>query len=89
MKTIAISIDEATLRDIDRIASGLRAVSSSAKRLGTRGANRSKVIRTALREYVARQQRAQREEREREVYARHRRTLLRQARALVEEQAEP
>jgi metal-responsive CopG/Arc/MetJ family transcriptional regulator len=87
MKTIAISIDDSTLEDLDRIARVLQSAERGSPRRRT--ANRSKVVRAALREYVARHEREQEEQREREVFARNRRKLLRQARALVREQAKP
>jgi metal-responsive CopG/Arc/MetJ family transcriptional regulator len=75
METIAISIDEATLRALDRMAGrGRRA--------------RSQLIRTALHEFLERRARQEREERERQIYRRHRRLIARQAKALVREQAE-
>lgn len=84
MKTIAISIDETSLDAIDRIA-----------RAGGRGrgrrkqANRSEVIRRAVREFVGRQKRQEREESDRRVLAANRQRIERQAAALVIEQAEP
>ena len=45
--------------------------------------------RRALQEFVERQERSEREGREREILARHRALLARQARALVREQAKP
>jgi len=78
MKTIAITIDEAMLDRVDRLA-------------GHRGdtPNRSKIIRAAVAEYLARIERAAEEEREREVFRQHRGRLRRQAAALVKEQAKP
>jgi len=64
------------LHRIDRLATG-----------GSTGKNRSHLIRQAVQEYVARLERAAEEEREREVFRRHRRSLQRQAVALVKEQA--
>jgi metal-responsive CopG/Arc/MetJ family transcriptional regulator len=77
MKTIAITIDEDMLQRIDRLVARGEATVK----------NRSQVIRQAVREYVARLERLAEEEREREVFRRHRQLLERQARALVEEQA--
>lgn len=51
--------------------------------------NRSKIIRRAVREYLARHERQAREEREREIIAKHRDLLAVQASALVADQAEP
>jgi hypothetical protein len=75
VKTIATTIEEETL---DRVAAGTRPTAAS---------NRSKVIRTAVRDYLARLERAAEEEREREILKRHARRLARQAAALVKEQA--
>ena len=78
MKTIAITIEEAMLAHVDRLA-------------GDRGdtPNRSKIIRAAVAEYLARIERSAEEERERDVFRRHRGRLHRQAAALVKEQAKP
>jgi metal-responsive CopG/Arc/MetJ family transcriptional regulator len=74
MKTIAITIDDDTLERVDRLGGGR---------------NRSRVIREAVREYVARLERLAGEEREATVIRRHRGRLARQARALVRAQAQP
>ena len=74
MKTIAITIDDHTLERVDRIGGGR---------------NRSRVIREAVQEYVARMDRVADEEREAAVIRRHRGRLAKQARALVREQAKP
>ena len=78
MKTIAITIDEDLLKGVDRLS-------------GARGEapNRSKIIRAAVGEYLARVDRTAEEERERRVFRRHRARLGRQAAALVNEQAKP
>lgn len=78
MKTIAITIDEDTLDHVDRMAGRKRAGEST---------NRSKIIRTAVREYLARLERAAEEERERGILKRHARRLAREAAALVKTQA--
>jgi len=84
MKTIAISIDEASLAAIDRIAQ------SAGRRRGRKGqANRSEVIRRAVREFIARGNRREREDRDRRILAANREQIERQAEALVGEQAEP
>ena len=83
MKTIAISIDEASLAAIDQLA---RAVG---RRRGTRPPNRSEVVRRAVQELVAKEKRREREARDARVFAAHRELLARQAEALVAEQAEP
>jgi metal-responsive CopG/Arc/MetJ family transcriptional regulator len=77
MKTIAITIDTETLNRVDRLASGR----------GPGRANRSRVIREAVREYVSRLERAVEDEREAVVVRRHRGRITRQASALVREQA--
>lgn len=77
MKTIAITIDEDMLQRIDRLV----AAGAAAAR------NRSQIIRQALQEFVARRERLAEEEREREIFRRHRQRLARQANALVKEQA--
>jgi metal-responsive CopG/Arc/MetJ family transcriptional regulator len=78
MKTIAITIDEAMLKSVDRLS-------------GDRGEtpNRSKIIRAAVGEYLARVERGAEEERERGVFRRHRARIGRQAAALVKGQAKP
>jgi len=47
------------------------------------------VIREAVREYLARVERSAEEEKEKEIFKRHRSRLARQAAALVKEQAKP
>jgi len=70
-------MDPETLDRIDRLASGQ----------GPGRANRSRLIRQAVQEYVTRIERAADDEREAEVVRRHRGRLSRQASALVREQA--
>lgn len=84
MKSIAISIDEASLAAIDRLA---RTGGGRRGRKGRR--NRSEVIRLAVREFIARRKRDEREESDREILAANRGRIERQAEALVGEQAEP
>ncbi len=79
MKTIAITIDEDTLRSIEEIS----------KESPARARSRSRIIRTAIKEFVARRQQEVREAREREIFKRHRTRMARQARALISEQAKP
>jgi metal-responsive CopG/Arc/MetJ family transcriptional regulator len=79
MKTIAITIEEDILDRIDRIAGRDR----------THGNNRSHFIREAVRHYLERIERETEEEREREIFRRHRGRLARQAAALIKEQAKP
>ena len=77
MKTIAITIDEAMLESVDRLAVGS----------GDVPPNRSKIVRAAVGEYLARVEQTVQEERERAVFRRHRERLARQAAALVKDQA--
>ena len=79
MKTIAISIDEPTLAVLDDM------VKASAE---TR-ANRSLLIRKALQEFIRCHQKKQREQHERQILARHRDRIRREAEALIKEQAQP
>jgi len=79
MKTIAIAIDEPTLRSIEEIA----------KKSPQRARSRSQIIRKAIREFVTKEKQQVRESREREIFKRHRSRLARQARALISEQAKP
>ncbi len=88
MKTIAISIDEATLTGLDRFARSAgksrRSTKGSSRRAD--GGNRSRIVRQALKEFLQRRESLQRDEREKRVYAKHRRLVTRQAEALVGEQ---
>lgn len=79
MKTIAISIDDDTLRRVDRLVALNRPA----------GRNRSRVIRQAVHEYVSRLERVAEEEQEAAIIRRHRGRLARQAGALVRAQAQP
>jgi metal-responsive CopG/Arc/MetJ family transcriptional regulator len=84
MKTIAISIDEASLAAIDRMAQ------RAGRRRGRKGgANRSEVIRRAVREFIVRSGKREREDSDRQILAANREKILLQAEALVGEQAEP
>lgn len=83
MKTIAISIDEASLAAIDRMAR------ATGRRRGAKPPNRSEVVRRAVQEFIVRHHRREREEGDRRILAGHRALLARQAEALVSEQAEP
>jgi metal-responsive CopG/Arc/MetJ family transcriptional regulator len=78
MKTIAISIEESMLERIDRIA----------YRKG-RSANRSRLIRDAIREHLLHLEKTREEEHEREVFKLHKDKLRRQAVALIKEQSKP
>jgi len=84
MKTIAISIDEESLADVDRLAQA-----AGRRRGGKKTANRSEVVRRAVSEFIARQRKRDREENDRRILAAHRDRIDRQAAALVAEQAEP
>jgi metal-responsive CopG/Arc/MetJ family transcriptional regulator len=75
MKTIAISIDEASLSALDRLARG--------------GRNRSELVRQAVAELVKRLERERREALERKALARSRKALSRETAALMADQAEP
>ena len=77
MKTIAITIEEDMLDRIDRVVASL----------GDNSRNRSRVIREAVEEYLLRVERSAEEEREKEIFKKHRNRLARQAAALVKEQA--
>jgi len=84
MKTIAISIDEASLAVIDRMAQRAR------PGRGRKGrGNRSEVIRRAVREFIVRSRKREREDSDRQILAANREQILLQAEALVGEQAEP
>ncbi len=78
MKTIAISIEEDTLNRVDEI------IHKSVPRT-----NRSRVIRAAVKEFVAAELQRDREAREREIFKKNRGRLERQARALISEQVKP
>ena len=79
MKTIAITIDEDMLRSLEEIS----------QKSPTRVKSRSRIIRMAIKDFVARRQQQAREAREREIFKRHRTRMARQARALISEQAKP
>jgi metal-responsive CopG/Arc/MetJ family transcriptional regulator len=78
MKTIAVTIDEGTLRLLDDLTAG-----------ESRRRTRSALVRTALREFAERERRRQIEEREREIFRRSKKQLAREARLLVAAQARP
>ena len=69
-----------TLVRVDRLAAGRRAAGP---------ANRSKIIRVAVRQYLARLERLAHEDLERGILRRHARRLAREAAALVRAQARP
>ena len=76
MKTVAVTIDDTTLELLDELAAGQ-----------PRRRARSALVRTALREFIDREQRRTVEEREREILRTKRKQLARQARALIRQQA--
>jgi metal-responsive CopG/Arc/MetJ family transcriptional regulator len=77
MKTIAVTIDDATLKLLDELKDG------SSRR------SRSAVVRTALREFAEREHRREIEAKESAVFRKHRKRLAQQARALISEQERP
>ena len=77
MKTIAITIDEHMLQRLDLLVA----------HNGTAARNRSQIIRQAVADFDTRQERVTEEEREREIFRRHRQRIAKQANALVAEQA--
>ena len=83
MKTIAISVDEASLAALDRMAHV-----AGRDKGGKRATNRSAVVRRALQEFISRQRRHEREEGDRRILAANRERIGRQAKALVAEQAD-
>jgi metal-responsive CopG/Arc/MetJ family transcriptional regulator len=84
VKTIAISIDIETLNSLERIAGTVPPNPSSRRRRP----NRSEIVRLALAEFVARQERHDREERDRKAFAANVVRLRREEKALVAEQAD-
>src|SRR6266581_2487804 len=78
MKTIAMTIDEPTLKRIDRLMASQAVPWKS----------RSEVIRHAVQQFITDLERANEEEREREIFRRHGARLNRQAAALIKEQAQ-
>ena len=79
MRTITITLEESMLRQLDSIA-GEQAT-------GTR--NRSRIVRQALTDFIARRDRAAREAAEWARWAPHIDQINRQAAELVADQAEP
>jgi metal-responsive CopG/Arc/MetJ family transcriptional regulator len=75
MKTIAVTIDDATLKLLDELTAGPSPRSRSA------------LVRTALREFAERELRREVEAKESAVFRKHGKRLARQARALIAEQA--
>lgn len=79
MKTIAITIDEPTLKRLDQLATD---TDFSFR-------NRSDVIRRAVQQFLERVQREAEQRRETEIFRKHKSRLNRQAAALIKEQARP
>jgi len=79
MKTIAITIDEPTLKRLDQLATDTN--------FSFR--NRSDVIRRAVQQFLERVQREAEEHRETEIFRKHKSRLNRQAATLIKEQARP
>ena len=77
MKTIAITIDEPTLKRIDRLKTEAKGLFKS----------RSEVIRQAALEFVSRLESLAEEDRERKIFRRNRKRLNRQSLELIKEQA--
>ena len=77
MRTIAITIDDDTLQRLERVGKGQVRV------------NRSRLIRQAVLDYLARLERVAEDDREAAIVRRHRVRLARQASAAVKAQAKP
>ncbi len=75
MKTIAVTIDEDTLKLLDELTGG------ASRR------SRSALVRKALREFAEREQRWEVEAKESAILHKNRKRLARQTRALISEQA--
>jgi predicted transcriptional regulator len=78
MKTIAVTVDEATLKLLDELTDATQ-----------RSCSRSALVRTALREFADRERCRAIEAKESEVFRKHGKRLARQARMLIAEQARP
>ena len=79
MKTIAMTIDEPTLKRLDQLMASEVVPWKS----------RSEVIRHAVQKFIKELERADEEKREGEIFRRHGHRLNRQAAALIKEQAKP
>lgn len=77
-------MDESSLAALDRMAQA-----GGRRRGGKKGPNRSEVVRRAVQEFIARQQRREREAKDGRILRAHRDLIARQAALLVAEQAEP
>ncbi len=93
MKTIAITMDETLLLELDRLSGALGAAGDrgrSGRQPSGRGAsNRSALVRRAVAELLERERRRDAESGERRILERHRARLARESAALVAEQARP
>ncbi len=78
MRTIAVTVDEATLTLLDELTAG-----------EPRRRTRSALVRVALREFAEKERRRVVEEREREILRKSRKRLAREAWLLVHAQARP
>jgi metal-responsive CopG/Arc/MetJ family transcriptional regulator len=78
MKTIAVTLDEGTLKLLDELAAGQPRIRA-----------RSALVRVALQEFVERERRRAHEQREDVIFKRKRRQLEVQTRLLIAEQARP
>ncbi|MXW00574.1 MAG: ribbon-helix-helix protein, CopG family [Holophagales bacterium] len=76
MRTIAVTIDEATLDRVDELTAS-----------SDRYSSRSALVRAALSGYVARERRRREEDRERRIIREHKEALADELTALVAEQA--
>lgn len=76
MKTIAVILDDTTVQVLDELATTV-----------TQPCSRSALVRTAIHEFVERERQRSREIQEDKILRTHGKRLIRQARALVEEQA--
>jgi len=78
MKTIAVTIDEATLQILDELAEA-----------SPQPQSRSALVRVAIREFATQARRRESEAREHQILHKHRKRLAQQTRALIAEQAQP
>ena len=78
MKTIAITIDDETLELLDELTPR-----------GPSRRTRSAMVRAALRDFAQRERQKVTEEREREIFRKHRKQLAREARQLIKDQVRP
>ena len=78
MNTITVTIDDETLKLLDELTA--RGPSRRA---------RSAMVRAALRDFAQRERQRLTEEREREIFRKHRKQLAREARRLTKDQARP